>query len=101
MLILLLLCSNVESASLSSSSPVENSDVSKREGKKKTKRKAKKKNNKKNVPTPNSDRHVGNSLAIDNSAKSVDFPTRTSRKPRFPCRLCKGDHLLKDCHGLS
>ena len=19
----------------------------------------------------------------------------------FPCRLCKGDHLLKDCHGLS
>jgi hypothetical protein len=23
------------------------------------------------------------------------------RKPKYPCRLCKGSHLLKDCPGLS
>ena len=26
---------------------------------------------------------------------------RTPRKPKFPCKLCKGDHLLKECPGLS
>ena len=34
------------------------------------------------------------------SAKNVDLHTLISRKPKFPCRICKGDHLLKDCHGL-
>ena len=68
--------SNVESTSLSSSSPVENYDVRKWEDKKKMKRK-------------------------DNSVESVDFPTRTPRNPKFPCRLCKGDHIFKYCHGLS
>ena len=26
---------------------------------------------------------------------------RTLRKPKFPCKICKGDHLLKECLGLS
>ena len=26
---------------------------------------------------------------------------RTLEKPKFPCKLCKGDHLLKECPGLS
>ena len=26
--------------------------------------------------------------------------TQRSCKTKFPCRLCKGDHLLKYCHGL-
>ena len=24
-------------------------------------------------------------------------PKRTLGKPKFPCKLCKGDHLLKEC----
>ena len=35
------------------------------------------------------------------SDESVDFPTRTPRKPKFPCIIFKGDLLLKDCLGLS
>ena len=26
---------------------------------------------------------------------------RTTGKPKFPCKICKGDHLLKECPGLS
>ena len=26
---------------------------------------------------------------------------RTPEKPKFPCKLFKGDHLLKECSGLS
>ena len=26
---------------------------------------------------------------------------RTPGKPKFPCKLCKGGHLLKECLGLS
>ena len=25
---------------------------------------------------------------------------RTLEKPKFPCKICKGDHLLTDCPGL-
>ena len=35
------------------------------------------------------------------SAESVDMHTKRPCKPKFPCRLCKIDHLLKDCHGLA
>ena len=94
--------SNVESTYLSSSSPVENSDVSKQVGKKKTKRKSKKKNTKQKAATgPTSDFHVGNSSATNHSAESVELPTKTLHKPKFPCRLCKCDHLLKDCPIIS
>ena len=92
---------NVESISLSSSSHVENYDVSKWEGKKKTKRKAKKKSTMQKVTTHTFDRHVGNPSATDRSAENVELPIKTTCKPKFPCRHCKGDHLLKDRHGLS
>ena len=29
------------------------------------------------------------------------MPTKTPHKPKFPCKLRKGDHLIKDFHGLS
>ena len=35
------------------------------------------------------------------SAESVDLHTQKPCKLEFPCRICKGDHLLKDCHALS
>ena len=28
-------------------------------------------------------------------------PTRIGQKPKFPCRLCKVDHFLLDCLGIS
>ena len=33
--------------------------------------------------------------------ESLEIPTKTTCKKKFPCRVCKGDHLLKDCLGLS
>jgi hypothetical protein len=72
--------------------------------KKKKKRQIKKKKNKlgDKIPTTAGDvesdqpaivHHVG---SVDNVDKSI----KTHRKPKFPCRLCKGDHLLKDCPGI-
>ena len=26
---------------------------------------------------------------------------RTLKKPKLPCKLCKGDHHIKECVGLS
>ena len=92
---------NVESTSLSSSSPVENYDVSKWEGKKKMKRNDKKNKIKKKVTSLTFDHHVGNQSSTSNSVESIDFRTRTPRKTKFPCRLCKGEHILKYFHGLS
>ena len=66
--------SNVESNSFSSSSPVENYNVSKWEAKKKTKRKTKKKNIKQKVIDPTSDRNVGRPPAIDHHAGSIEVP---------------------------
>ena len=68
--------SNVESTSLSSSSPVEKSDVSKWAGKKKMKRKAKKKNTKQKVIAPTSDLHVGSPLIIMLGVLMYLFPAR-------------------------
>ena len=93
--------SNVESTPLSSSSPVENSNFSKWMGKKKTKRKAKNKNTKRNVIAPTYDLHVGIPPATDHDAGSIDVPISGSCKPKFPCRICKGDHLIKDCPSIS
>ena len=31
----------------------------------------------------------------------VDVPVSDTHKVKFPCILCKGDHLLKDCPGIS
>ena len=37
----------------------------------------------------------------DNNHHGGKEPTRIGRKPKFPCRLCKGDHFLLDCPGIS
>ena len=35
------------------------------------------------------------------SVESVDLHTQRLRNTKFPCRLCKGDHFLRDCHGMA
>ena len=37
----------------------------------------------------------------NNNHHGGEKPTRIGRKPKFPCRLCKGDHFLLDCPGIS
>jgi hypothetical protein len=91
------------SSSVSSSSSSESSKPSNSVNKKKKKRKNKKKKTKKGSKLPTSVKHVGKQPVTVNSAGSVDDVkiTQTTRKPKYPCRLCKGSHLLKDCPGLS
>jgi hypothetical protein len=85
--------SPVASSSLSSSSPGESLNTSNQEAKKKKKRKKKKKKNKQGGNQPAIDNHVG-------SVDDIDKSTNTRRKPKFPCRICKGDHLLKHFPGI-
>jgi hypothetical protein len=99
------------SSSISSSSPSERFKASnpvdkkkkKKKNKKKKKRKNKKKKNKQGSTPPTTAKHVGKKPIIVNRVGSVDDAkiTQTPRKPKYPCRLCKGSHLLKDCPGLS
>jgi hypothetical protein len=71
--------------------------------KKKKKRKNKKKKNKQGFKLPTTDKHVGKKLVIDNYVGSVDDAkiTQTTRNPKYPYRICKGSHILKDCPSLS
>jgi hypothetical protein len=71
--------------------------------KKKKKRKIKKKKDKQGSKPPTTVKHVGKQPVTVTRAGSVDDVkiTQTTRKPKYPCRLCKGSHLLKDCPGLS
>jgi hypothetical protein len=91
------------SPSISSSSSSESSEPSNSVNKKKKKRKNKKKKTKQGSKLPTSVKHVGKQPVTVNRAGSVDDVkiTQTPRKPKYPCRLCKGSHLLKDCPGLS
>jgi hypothetical protein len=91
------------SPSISSSSSSESSEASNSVNKKKKKRKIKKNKDKQGSKPPATVEHVGKQPIIVNCAGSVDdFKiTQTTRKPKYPCRLCKGSHLLKDCPGLS
>jgi hypothetical protein len=91
------------SPSVSSSSSSESSEASNSVNKKKKKRKNKKKKNKQGSKPPTTVKHVGKQPVTVNRAGSVDDVkiTQTTRKPKYPCRLCKGSHLLKDCPGLS
>jgi hypothetical protein len=52
---------------------------------------------------PTSVKHVGKQPVSINRAGSVDDVkiTQTTCKPKYPCRICKGSHLLKDFPGLS
>jgi xanthosine utilization system XapX-like protein len=92
-----------KSPSVSSSSSSESSTASNSVNKKKKKRKNKKKKNKKGSKLPTTVKHVGKQPVTLNRVGSVDDLkiTQTTRKPKYPCRLCKGSHLLKDFPGLS
>jgi hypothetical protein len=91
------------SPSISSSSSSESYEASNSVNKKKKKRKIKKKKDKQESKPPTTVKHVGKQPVTVNRAGSVDDVkiTQTTRKPKYPCRLCKGIHLLKDCPGLS
>jgi hypothetical protein len=96
--------SPVGSSSHSSSSPSEISTASNQVDKKKKKRKIKKKKNKLGGKLPTTAGHVGSDQPTIvhhvGSVDNVDKSTKTHRKPKFPCRICKGDHLLKDFPGI-
>jgi hypothetical protein len=91
------------SPSIPSSSSSESSEASNSVNKKKKKRKNKKKKIKKGSKPPTTVKHVGKQPVTVNHAGSVDDVkiTQTTRKPKYPCRLCQGSHLIKDCLGLS
>jgi hypothetical protein len=91
------------SPSISSSSSGESSEASHPMNKKKKKRKIKKQKDKEGSKLPTTVKHVGKHLVIVNHVGSVDDVkiTQTARKPKYPCRLCKGSHILKECPGLS
>jgi hypothetical protein len=91
------------SPSVPSSSSSESSEASNSVNKKKKKRKNKKKKIKQESKPPTTVKHFGKQPVTVNRAGSVDDVkiTQTTRKPKYPCRLCKGSHLLKDCPGLS
>jgi hypothetical protein len=90
------------SPSIPSSSSGESFEASNLVNKKKKKRKNKKKKDKQGSKLPTTIKHVGKQPVTVNRAGSVDDAkiTQTPRKPKYPCRLCKGNHLLKDCPGL-
>jgi hypothetical protein len=91
------------SPSVSSSSSSESSEASNSVNKKKKKRKIKKKKDKRGSKPPTIVKYVGKQPVTVNRARSVDDVkiTQTTPKPKYPCRLCKGSHLIKDCPGLS
>jgi hypothetical protein len=70
--------------------------------KKKKKRKIKKKKNKQGSKLPTTTKHVGKKPVTVNRVGSVDDVkiTQTTYKPKYPCNICKGGHILKDFPGL-
>jgi hypothetical protein len=91
------------SPSISSSSSRESFEASNSMNKKKKKRKNKKKKIKQGSKLRTAIKHVGKKPVTVNRARSVDDVkiTQTTPKPKYPCRLCKGSHILKECPGLS
>jgi hypothetical protein len=96
--------SPIKSPSISPSSPSESSKASSQVDQKKKKRKEKKKKSPKRTKTPTTS-DVGSKKPVTvNSTGSVDEINKIKRnnpKPKFPCSLCKGDHFLRDCPGLT
>jgi hypothetical protein len=88
----------------SPSSPSESSKASNQVDQKKKKQKEKKKKSPKRTKTPTTS-NVGSKKPVTvNSTGSVDEINKIKRnnpKPKFPCSLCKGDHFLRDCPGLT
>jgi hypothetical protein len=91
------------SSFVSSSLSSERSEASNLVDKKKKKRKDKKKTNKQGSKLPTTAEHVGKEPVTDNHTRGVDNAqiTQTTRKPKYPCKICKGSHLLKDFPSLS
>jgi hypothetical protein len=93
--------SPINSPSISPSSPSEISKESSQVDQKKKKWKEKKKKSSKRTKTPTTS-DVGSKQPVTvNSTGSVDKIKRNNPKPKFPCNLCKGDHFLRDCPGLT
>ena len=78
------------SSPVSPSSLVETCSTSRQVDKKNKKRKIKKKKNKQKTKSQPITPPI---------AKTIDIQTQKPCKPKFPCRICKGNHLLKYCHG--
>jgi len=91
------------SSSISSSLLSESSEAGNLMNKKKKKMKIKKKKNKQGSKLPTTARHVGKQPVTVTRAGSVDDVkiTQRTRKPKYPYKLCKGSHILKDFPGLS
>jgi hypothetical protein len=55
-------------------------------------------------PSPTSASHVGDVQPTTAShvggIDSVEKPRWIGRKPKFPCNICKGDHLTHLCPGI-
>jgi len=87
-----------------SSFPSEISTTSNQVHKTKKRMNIKKKKNKLEGKNPTTIGHVGSDQpAIVNhvgSLDNVENSIKTHHKPKFPCRLSKGDHLLKDFPGI-
>jgi hypothetical protein len=96
--------SSIKSPSISPSSSSEISKESSQVDQKKKKRKEKKKKRSKRTKTPTTS-DVGSKKPVTvNSTGSVDEVNKIKMKnpkPKFPCSLCKGDHFLRDCPGLT
>jgi hypothetical protein len=84
------------SPSISSSSSSESSEDSNLVNKKKKK-------GKQGSKLPTIVKHVGKQPVTVSHVGSVDdvMMTQTTRKPKYPCKLCKGSHLLKEFPSLS
>jgi hypothetical protein len=96
--------SHIKSPSISPSSPSERSKASSQVDQKKKKWKEKKKKNPKRTKAPTTSDVGSKKLVTVNSTGSVDEINKIKRKnpkPKFPCNLCKGDHFLRDCPGLT
>jgi hypothetical protein len=96
--------SPIKYPSISPSSPSESSKESSQVDHKKKKRKEKKKKNPERTKAPTTSDVGSKKLVIVNSTRSVDVVNKIKMKnpkPKFPCNLCKGDHFLRDCPGLT
>jgi hypothetical protein len=96
--------SPIKSPSLSASSPSEISKASSQADQKKKKQKEKKKKNPKRTKPPTiSDIGSKKPTTVNHtgSVDEVDKTTTKNLKPKLPCSLCKGDHFLRDCPGIT
>jgi hypothetical protein len=96
--------SPIKSPSISPSSPSEISKASNQVDQKKKKRKEKKKKSPKRTKNPTTSDVDSKKPVTVNSTGSVDEINNIKRnnpKPKFPYSLCKGDHFLRDCPGLT